>query len=197
MYNVPLNETSVRDIRSLCRFGPSFSPSALTLSVLGMSLFGALTMAFRGGDSFCLGGNVNLAWTTFPSICACMKKIRNIDFPTWFVFIIAHNSTPTLHSILWFYKPTPPPPPKRKKPTPSMNSCAFSASTLVLNSTYPYPLGILTCKHETSFKSLYPARWSQDHDMTSIMNLQHDPLLAPHLQLHHSYLQSTIHRQEY
>ena len=114
MYNVPLNETSVRDIRSLCRFGPSFSPSALTLSVLGTSLFGALAMAFRGGDSFCLGGNVNLAWTTFPSICACMKKIRNIDFPTWFVFIIAHNSTPTLHSILWFYKPTPPPHQKEK-----------------------------------------------------------------------------------
>ena len=58
----------IQAIRSLCLLGPSFSASALVLSVLGASLFGAAAIGFGGGESFCRGGNVNFARTTLPSI---------------------------------------------------------------------------------------------------------------------------------
>lgn len=59
-------------IHSLGCLGTSVLASALALSVLGASLFGAIAEDLGGGETFCLGGRVNLALTTFPSICACI-----------------------------------------------------------------------------------------------------------------------------
>lgn len=42
--------------------------SVLTVSVFGPSLLGAAAIGLEGGETFCLGGSVNFARTTFPSI---------------------------------------------------------------------------------------------------------------------------------
>lgn len=46
---------------SLGRFGPSFSISALTLSVLELSLFEETATGFGGGETFFSNDNVNVA----------------------------------------------------------------------------------------------------------------------------------------